>query len=98
MHKCGTSVYTASQPTANELEIMLEKISLDAHPVSLVVCSWRIGPMYSIYSGISSIVMNDENDMLYWETKELKHFYSRPTSPCVPMLLLIQKYIKIRFA
>ena len=24
----------------------------------------------------------------------LKHFYSRPTSPCVPMLLLLQKYIK----
>ena len=24
----------------------------------------------------------------------LKHFYSRPTSPWVPMLLLIQKYIK----
>ena len=28
----------------------------------------------------------------------LKHFYSYLTSPWVPMLLLIQKYIKIRFA
>ena len=28
----------------------------------------------------------------------LKHFYSKLTSPWVPMLLLIQKYIKIRFA
>ena len=27
----------------------------------------------------------------------LKHFYGQPTSPWVPMLLLIQKYIKIRF-
>ena len=31
-------------------------------------------------------------------TGGLKHFYSYLTSPWVPMLLLIQKYIKIRFA
>ena len=31
-------------------------------------------------------------------TGGLKHFYSQPTSPWVPMLLLTQKYIKIRFA
>ena len=30
-------------------------------------------------------------------TGGLKHFYSYLTSPWVPMLLLIQKYIKIRF-
>ena len=33
--KCGVSVFTASQPSANELEIMLEKIALDGYPVSL---------------------------------------------------------------
>ena len=30
-------MFTASQPTANELEIMLEKISLEGHPVSIYI-------------------------------------------------------------
>ena len=30
--------------------------------------------------------------------KKVKHFYGQPTSTWVSMLLLIQKYIKIRFA
>ena len=29
---------------------------------------------------------------------QLNDFYSQPTSPWVPILLLIQKYIKIRFS
>ena len=33
-----------------------------------------------------------------WGEGGLKHFYCQLTSPWVPMLLLIQKYMKIRFA
>ena len=32
----GVSVFTACQPTANELDIMLEKIALDGYPVRIL--------------------------------------------------------------